>query len=459
VAANLKSISRFILLISRVLILSRLANKNKKKIVRIVDLSPHNAFFKTNMPSDTVSSTKASLCLIHKGTYAKIIKFALPRVETFTISCGWDDGKANAFSKAVDQVVVQNPILTSHLVWKKNALYASPGTYTTENHSFVSIDEDPSISIENDFVSHEARIDFINTHLAPKVGNEKKRASEDIKTKRPLFHAHLFRFANGHACYYVGISHALVDGWTYYQIIDQISSFMSGQDKMPLINWGNPALATHEVVPDHYSKRDLRRIGILPLLLGFMRISLRKKREQIWILNRADILRLKEEQLDTKTTEYLSSHDVIVSTICRLVQSSDEVIVNMDQRVRDPLFKANDGGNCLKHLAIPCDVGSNPNAIRKAVTKGYYYEANQVDGKALRKGRVCYTTSWVTGFKCIQGLQTICHCPSVHFVRSIPGDIGILFSIDDENFGLIHNFFKINEAELAKTKWIKVVSK
>lgn len=379
-------------------------------------------------------------------------------METFTISSGWDDVKANAFSKAVDQVVVLNPILTSHLVWKKNALYASPGTYTSENHAFASIEKDLSIDIESALVSHETRIDFINTHLAPKVGFEKKIASEDIKTKRALFSAHLFRFADGHACYYVGISHALVDGRTYYQIIDQISSFMSGKGEIPLINWGNPALTTHEPLPDHYSKRDLRRSGNLPLLLGIMRISLRKKREQIWIIGRGDIDRLKEEQLDTKTTEYLSSHDVIISAICRLVQSSDEVSVTMDQRVRDPFFQANDGGNCLMYCNMPFDVGSNPNSIRKAVAKGYYYEANQVDEEALRKGRVCYTTSWVNGYKSIQGVHTICHLPSIHFVRSVPGDDVILFPIDDANFGLMHNFFKIGEAELAKTKWIKVVS-
>ena len=128
-----------------------------------------------------------------------------------------------------------------------------------------------------------------------------------------------------------------------------------------------------------------------------------------------DILRLREEQLDTKSTEYLSSHDVIVSTTCRLVQSFDEVSVTIDQRVRYPLFQANDGVNCLKQLSTPCDVGS-------------------------------------------KGVHTICHCSSIHFVRSVPGDTGLLFPIDDANFGLMHTFFKIDEAELAKTKWIKVVS-
>ena len=94
----------------------------------------------------------------------------------------------------------------------------------------------------------------------------------------------------------------------------------------------------------------------------------------------------------------------------------------------------------------------------KAVNRGYFFAANQQDGNALRRGRVCYTTSWVTGYKTIQGVHTICHTPSKHFVTSIPADTCILFPIDDSNFSSLHNFCEVDGAELAKTKWIKVLS-
>ena len=229
------------------------------------------------------SRTNAHLHLIRKGKYAKVIKYVLPRVETFTLSSGWDDGKVAAFAQAIEQVVVENPILTSHLVWKKNALYASLGTYTTKNHTFVKIEKDPSIVVETDLVSYKGQLDFINDCIAPMVGSTKKvLASDDIKTMRPLFHfhAHLFQFANGRVCYYTGVSHALVDGRTYYQIIDQISSFMNQEDILSHINWGNPELTTLDIYPDHLTKRDRRSIGLLPLFLGFLHSGKRKK-EQI----------------------------------------------------------------------------------------------------------------------------------------------------------------------------------
>ena len=80
------------------------------------------------------SSIDSHLHLIHKGNYAEVIRRVLPRVETFTLSSGWDDDTVAALVNAIDQVVVENPILATHLIWKKNALYASPGTYTNKKH-------------------------------------------------------------------------------------------------------------------------------------------------------------------------------------------------------------------------------------------------------------------------------------------------------------------------------------
>eukprot|EP00984_Skeletonema_dohrnii_P018186 scaffold8428_cov120-Skeletonema_dohrnii-CCMP3373.AAC.2 len=393
--------------------------------------------------------------LIHKGTYAKLIKYVLPRVETFTLSNGWNDDKALAFTNAVEEVVNQNPILTSHLVWEKNAVYACPGTFTS-NSSFVTVEEDLSVDVEA-FGSHDARWRFINEQLTHKVGAARKTtAANDIKAKRPLFHAYLFKFANGHACYYISVSHALVDARTYYHIIEQISSFMNTGHIVSKINWGNLDLTTLETLPDHYNKRDIRRVGFLPLMIGFLR-SGKRKHSHLWILDRDELSRLKKDQVqvDPEMNEFLSSHDIIMSTLCKLIRSSDEVMITMDHRERCPSFGAYDGGNCLKQWAIPCDVGCNPNAIRKAVNKGFHYGANEVSGKAILRGRVLYSTSWVTGYKSIEGINTICHSPSVHFVRDIPADTCILFPIDNASFGLLHNFRKVDHKALAKIDWIK----
>lgn len=399
------------------------------------------------------NTNSSSLHLIHKGNYANLIK-CLPRVETFTLSNGWNEYKAAAFTNAVKEVVNQNPILTSHLVWKKNAVYACPGTYTTEHHSFVTVEEDPSVDIEA-LGSHDARWRFINEQLAHRVGATKKTtATSDIKTKRPLFHAYLFKFANGHVCYYIGVSHALVDSRTYYHLIEQISSIMNTGEILSEINWDNPDLATHELIPDHYSKKDIRRGGLLPSIIGFLR-SGKRKHKHLWILDREKISRLKTDQVDPVTNEYLSSHDIIVSALCKIIQSSDEVAILMDYRERCPSFKAYDGGNCLKQWSIPCDVGCNPNSVRQAVNKGYHFGANEIDGKAVIRGRVLISTSWVTGYKSIEGTNTICHSPPAHFTKGIRADTCVLFQIDEASFGLDHNFRKVDRKALAAIDWIK----
>jgi len=298
-------------------------------------------------------------------------------------------------------------------------------------------------------------MDYINKYLAARVGSSKKTvASHDIKAKKPLFHAQLFRFAGGYACCYFGVSHALVDGRAYYQIIEQVSSFMNEGVIKKRINWGNPKLTTLELWHDHYTKKDVKKSGILPLLLGFLRSGKRAK-QHLWILDQEEISELKKDLLDPAAVEFLSSHDVIISAVCKVIQSSDEISVLMDYRERSPSFDMYDGGNCLKSWFLPCSVGADPNEIRKAVNKGYYYESGQFSGKAVRQGRVCYTSSWVKCYKSIQGVDTICHFPSAHFVGSMPADTGILFPVDGSNLALLNNFRKVDSAELAKMPWIK----
>lgn len=415
----------------------------------------------TPLTEDHNISSKKEMMLIHNGEFAKQIPF-LPRVETSTLSTGWDDDKVLAFVKAVKQVVIENPILTSHLVRKKNSIYACPGTYSPEKHKFVTVvdESEPGDGLNiQDLKTTKERLDFVQKCVSSKLGDKNTAAENDIKTKCPLFHAYLLRFSDGYACYHIGISHALVDGHTYYLIIDQISSFMNRKEVTKIV-WGNPSLTTHEVVPDHYTKKDRKRLGLLPTLLGFVRYSFRarKKKEHTWICSKEDLDIQKDEQLEFDT-EYISSHDLIISAICRVMQSSDEMAITMNGRLGDrSSFNVDDGGNCFKSVSMPREVGSNPNLCRKTVNKGYYFGENEVKSKALRRGRVCFTTSWATGYKSIKGISTICHSPSPNFVRSFPADICIIFPVDDVSLGVFTSLIEVDNDELKNMeKWIKVL--
>ena len=147
----------------------------------------------TPLTEDHSISSKKEMMLIHNGEFAKQIPF-LPRVETSTLSSGWDDDKVLAFVKAVKQVVIENPILTSHLVKKKNGIYACPGTHSPEKHKFVTVvdESEPGDEINiQDLKTTKERLDFVQKYVSSKLGDKNTAAENDIKTKCPLFHAYL----------------------------------------------------------------------------------------------------------------------------------------------------------------------------------------------------------------------------------------------------------------------------
>jgi len=412
--------------------------------------------------------------LIHSGKSAQFLKYGFaPRVETFTLASGWTSETSTKFTHAIKSVVQENPILTSHLVWNTSdqSVYACPGTFPADTHEFVSvISMDGTTSDDRDghdlvdvsqFETHEARLAFMDQVLAPLVGSrdiDKPYASEDIQTKRPLFHAHLFQFPNGHVCYHIGISHALADAHTYYLLVHQISCFMNDVE-ITKIRWDNPLMPEHESDPDHYTDKDQGQMGMMSILSGFVFYKLRSswkqkrngtKKEHTWVVPKQYLLDQKKEQLDTSITPFISSHDILFSTISRLLQSSTQLMITMDHRKRSPnkSFLPNDGGNCFKMFAIPTSVSSNPNHFRTALNNGYYYPANELDIKStLAKGRMCYATSWATGYKSIDvvGQEIICHCPSFAFIRSFPADFCVIFHLDDDNLGVIHSMMEIDE--------------
>ena len=94
-------------------------------------------------------------------------------------------------------------------------------------------------------------------------------------------------------------------------------------------------------------------MGLLPVILGIICYSFcaRKKKEHVWICSKEELDIQKDEQLESDT-EYISSHDLIILAICRVVQSSDEIVVYMNNRLgdRNSYFSIKDGGNCIKNV-------------------------------------------------------------------------------------------------------------
>jgi len=404
---------------------------------------------------------KAQDFLLNNNDKNMLLILSLDSVATFTLCSGWTDDIEEAFANAIERVIDENPILTSCLLRKKTHLYARPAVYTRKNHQFFTSVKDMTNDMQN-FQTHKDQLHFMIHYLGPKVQTAVNRVRYEIKYKKPLFHVHLFRFRNGYACYHVAISHALVDITTYYNIIGQISSFMN-QEQISKIQWGRtPHILSY---PSHYTEKDKSLFSLSNLLVGFIRYKFRTRKypkNHIWAFPKEKLAMEKKKQVDIHTHPYISSNDLIVSSISRAScpSFSLEMWIVMNLRPRDTQrFQLNDGGIYLQLFTMPSKVSSNPNHVRTAVDRGYYYDAKEVDSKPIRYGHLHMVTSWVSGYQSLKGVATLCHCPDYVAIQSrARGAVSIVFHLDEDHIGIYHNVLKLDDKEMENMKdWVTVL--
>ena len=108
---------------------------------------------------------------------------------------------------------------------------------------------------------------------------------------------------------------------------------------------------------DQFDVFQMKKMGPLPMILGIVCYAFcaRKTKElNWWICSKEKLNIQKDEQLESHT-EYITFHNLIISAICRVVQSSDEIAVNMNSCLGNrSSFSISDGGNCLKMITMPC---------------------------------------------------------------------------------------------------------
>lgn len=240
------------------------------------------------------------------------------------------------------------------------------------------------------------------------------------------------------------------------------------------IVWNNPHISTHQATPRHYSRRDTARSSGLSFYMGLFRRGPQLKIRAACglhhcILSRAKIATQKEvllEPVDGPPTQkqnpatakptadenkkreqcnFLSSHDVVAAAIAQHSNIALDIAIFIDMRPRCPeLFAPNDGGNCISQFSMPCPDARNPNAIRRAVTQGYYYPTHQVPSRPARSGRQLWITTWASNACYLTGcngtLQTVSHFPTLGMFKLFPIDMAIVWSVNDTCLGVVHNF-------------------
>jgi len=295
--------------------------------------------------------------------------------------------------------------------------------------------------------------DYVINNVSPKILSNKAEFSYDqIKHGSPLFSAKIMDFEDGTAAFSIKMSHAIGDGTTYFQLVSQISSLMKGETPTPII-WSYPLKSTHEIYPASFSERDYTRSYGLPFGWGvFKNIRTLFKRKCQYILLSKEKLSQKKKELRSRggdSASIISTNDIIMSSLCELCGSSD--VFAFDQSIRGgggaPKTAA---GNLFTEVPFNREDGKDPAFIRQIITNGGCFKSNEVPLEPYLDGRVGRITSLATvaHSTSFPGVDIICHCPSVSFIKDLPLDVAVIFRFNKELFGIMHNFRKINKSPL-----------
>ena len=247
------------------------------------------------------------------------------------------------------------------------------------------------------------------------------------------------------------MSHALGDGTTFFQLVNQISSYMNGNVPKP-IHWNNPNKSSHEIYPDIFSQRDYHRSYGLPFGFGLAKNlrTLSKRRCKYLLLSKDKIAKVKNEMRrnESRTNngntilkdrnkvarERISTNDIVMSAICELNGSCDIFAFDRSIRGLKEGVHASDAGNFFVEIPFNKEAGADPVEIRKILLSdsGSFYNNNEVPLMPFLNGRVGRITSLatITHEMTFPGSELLCQFPSASFISELPLDVAVIFKFN-----------------------------
>ena len=386
--------------------------------------------------------------LVHNGVRAAKTLKKIPQVGTNFLGSGWTPEKVLALKAAIEELVFHNPILTGIVLFKNDAVFIEPGHH--RQSLWTELVPDGPIDKFSTGWQHGpamAKIEFIKKHLAPLLP-KLKTVEEEAKASSPVFQVYLMTLPEEHLFYSVRMSHAVGDASTYYQILNQISHLLiKGANDLPHINWEAPAhKGSKEFFQDHLSPRDVSRAYGIPFVLGILpRAIMGTKRYSYIMLSRSKINQKKDE-LKSPDEEYLTTNDIILAALCQANRRQTILAQIVNCRGKADGLEEQDGGNFLQEILLPRKAALDPNQVRKITRAQKYFEANQVPFRPMVAGRLGRVSNWSSVKKSLEfeGTRVVAEVPPTGFVEALPFDTAIIFSMDDDHMGLLHNYKTID---------------
>jgi len=250
-----------------------------------------------------------------------------------------------------------------------------------------------------------------------------------------------------HLFYSFRVSHAVGDAATYYNLLSQLGFIMSqeAEENMPKIDWHAPSKKTQELFLDHMSPRDVNRMYGLPSLLGVLPRFLRGVKRHSYILLSRTKINLKKEELKASHENHLTTNDIIVAALCQANLRIELMtqVTNVRGKVKE--LDALDGGNLLQESPFPRKAALDPNNVSKISRERKYYDANKIPIVPSLLGRKGFFSNWSSVQKSLQveGTTNVIEMPPPTFVAILHSDVAVIFSMDEEHMGILHNYEKI----------------
>lgn len=106
-----------------------------------------------------------------------------------------------------------------------------------------------------------------------------------------------------------------------------------------------------------------------------------------------------------------------------------------------------DAGTFLSFLNVPSEVSRDPRRFRQTVQKGYHWSPGSIPSGPILRAQVMSISSWATARRPDQPLvpkesEWIFHCPHTSFIKNVPMDIAVVFDMNPDTLGVMHNFSK-----------------
>lgn len=400
--------------------------------------------------ADDSESPAFSRILVHRGPLAKTLSL-LPAVATNTFSSGWNYSKLRALKQAIQRLVVQNPILSGSVVMEKDSIYVEPGMHNPDTHMFwtditsyrdsrLAADPRTILFLEDYIVPNlhtmpaKQKLRFMQNHVAP-LFPEVTRVKEEAKKRLPVFHVYLLPLTGGNLAYSIRMSHAVGDAATYFALVNQLSHLLQGNGASPAIDWEAPARRMQE--GHSKSEVDAMRLQGTPL-----RLNKRSKQQGYLVLSRPKIQR-RQQQLRAGDVGYPTTNNVVVAALC---QSNPKLksfclIVNGRDTRKEQQEELVEGGNNLRAISFPRGAAVDPSSLCRMARDGLQSEATN-----HRCARISNWSDLSQSLE-VEGVTTHVQVLPEDFVKSLPLDTAVMFSMDDKHIGVLHNFKSLDVTE------------